>query len=83
MGQLLQDTERADGGDAQRTRLLGVTESPLTLTELGITKRESSDAQLLATLDEEVFEAVKSGKQKIARIRREKQREQQIAEIRT
>ena len=53
MGEMLKQTERADGGDAQRTRLHGVTESPLTLSALNITKRESAEAQMLASIPEE------------------------------
>ena len=34
----------------QRTRLRHVTESPPTLSALGLTKRESAEAQLLAAL---------------------------------
>ena len=52
MGQMLRETERADGGDAQRTRLRHVTESPPTLSALGLSKRESAEAQLLAELSE-------------------------------
>lgn len=52
MGQMLKETERADGGDAQRTRLRHVTESPPTLSALGLTKRESAEAQMLAALSE-------------------------------
>ena len=52
MGQMLKETERADGGDAQRTRLRHVTESPPTLSALGLSKRESAEAQLLAELSE-------------------------------
>ncbi len=52
MGEMLLETDRANGGDAQRTRLHRVTESPKTITELGLTKRESafSDACPIASL---------------------------------
>ncbi len=72
MGELLAETERADGGDAQRTRLLGVTESPPTLTELGITKRESSQAQVLAALPQETYEAVKTGGKTLTQVHKER-----------
>ncbi len=52
MGQMLKETERADGGDAQRTRLRHVTESPPTLSALGLTKRESAERKMLAALSE-------------------------------
>ena len=55
MGKLLAETERATGGDAQRTRYQHITESPLTLSELGITKRESAEAQKLAKLPERSY----------------------------
>jgi hypothetical protein len=47
---MLKETERADGGDAQRTRYRKGTESSPTLSDLGLTKRESSEAQILADL---------------------------------
>jgi len=74
MGEMLQATERADGGDAQRTRLHDATESPPTLTELGITKRESSEAQLLASLPENRFEDLAAGKITVADAKREQKR---------
>jgi hypothetical protein len=49
LGEMLTQTERADGGDAQRTRLHDVTVTP-TLTDLGLTKRESAEAQILASI---------------------------------
>lgn len=47
----------ATGGDAQRTRFRKVTESPVTLSELGIDKKLSSRAQALAAVPERRFEA--------------------------
>ena len=38
LGEILRDMEKADGGDAQRTRFHKVTESPATLSEMGISK---------------------------------------------
>ena len=53
MGQLLQETERQKPGEHWgKKRLPDVTVTP-TLAELGITKRESSDAQELAELPDE------------------------------
>lgn len=67
MGQLLLDTERAKGtrcvgGDKRSggTVILPPEQAP-TLAEIGLTKRDSSQAQKLAKLPEEVFEAVKRG----------------------
>ena len=50
MGQMLAQTERADGGDAmkKKARSQDVTELPPTLAEIGVTKRESAEAQMLA-----------------------------------
>lgn len=61
MGQMLRQTDRADGGDAQRTRLHGDTESPPTLAELGLTKRESVEAVMLAEISDEKYESIKQG----------------------
>ena len=61
MGQLLKETDRADGGDATRARLHNVTEHPPTLAELGLDKRESVMAQKLADLTEEKFAEVRDG----------------------
>ena len=62
MGEMLQATERQQPGEHwQKKRLPRVTVSPA-LTDLGITKRESSDAQFLARLPEEEFEKVATGK---------------------
>jgi len=63
MGEMLAATDRAVGGQPYQAHptgnvLLPVEHEP-TLTELGITKRESSHAQMLAELPEETFEAVK------------------------
>jgi len=67
--------ERANGGDAQRTRLQQVTESRPTLSDLGLSKRESSQAQMIASLPEETFNAVKSGKKTITQVKREIKKE--------
>ena len=47
---MLKETERADGGDAQRTRFQKSTESPPTLSELGIDRKISSLSQRIADL---------------------------------
>ena len=49
MGEMLAQTERAKGGGDQKSdhRLPPVTSDP-TLSELGLTKRESAEAQMLA-----------------------------------
>jgi hypothetical protein len=59
MGQILKETERATGGDATKARLLNVTERPLFISELGLTKRESSEAQKLAEVPDDVFSEIR------------------------
>ena len=54
-----------------------------TLADLGLTKRESSEAQFLATLPNEDFEKVKSGKQKLSTLKRESKREEDAKAIRS
>lgn len=88
MGQMLKETERADGGDAQRTRLRHVTESPPTLSALGLSKRESAEAQMLAELPQGEFDKIKSGeatkvqaKRKVKEIRRERKRAENAVKV--
>jgi hypothetical protein len=52
---------KPNGGDAQRTRFLKGTESPPTLADLGISKKQSSRWQRLADMDENEFEAHTAG----------------------
>jgi hypothetical protein len=51
VGRMLRETERANGGDAQRTRFQKSTESPPTLSDLGLTKKEASEAHELSYLN--------------------------------
>jgi len=75
MGQLLQETERANvERDNKKAELLGITPPP-TLAELGITKRESSDAQKLAELPDEQFQEVKEGEKTKTQVFREVKRD--------
>ena len=80
MGEMLQSTDRAKGASAG-----GIKESPRgsyivprdtqpTLSELGVTKRESSEAQFLADLPDEDFEEVATGDKTIADAKREHKR---------
>jgi hypothetical protein len=57
MGEFLKAMPKADGGDAQRTRFQKGTESPPTLAEVGITKKQSATAQKLAAIPEDEFRA--------------------------
>lgn len=72
MGEMLRVTRLADGGDAQRTRYHKSTESPPTLAELGLSKRDSSEAQMLADLPAEDFEKIKSGEISKAKVKKQK-----------
>ncbi len=80
MGQLLKETERAR--PAIGSQFIGNERVPmkdterLTLSELGLTKRDSAEAQMLATLPEEIFEAVKLGEKTRTQIRREQKRDE-------
>jgi hypothetical protein len=49
--------DKADGGDAQRTRFHRGTEPPPTLADLGISNQQSHRWQQEAALSEELFEA--------------------------
>lgn len=67
LGEMLQATERAEGGKGisgnQYTKNLVrcPTGTAPTLSELGLTKKESSIAQKLASLPEEAFQQVRDG----------------------
>ena len=91
MGEMLKETERARGallvgrdiGGAPR--VLPKDDSP-TLADLGLTKKESSEAQMLADLPDDTFEAIKSGKKTKSKVKKEKnirvRRERQLKEAR-
>jgi len=82
LGEMLRETEykRAKGGQPYQKRATGIIEEPVepTLSDLGLTKRESSEAQILASLPEAEFEEVKAGKKSkkaaVNEARREKRR---------
>ena len=63
MGELLTETERAKGGQPHQKKPTGNVVLPVepTLAELGLTKRDSAKAQMLAALSEEEFQAVALG----------------------
>lgn len=58
MGEMLRETERAKGVLKVGPQLPNVTTGQPTLAELGLTKRESAEAQKLASLPDKEFEAV-------------------------
>ncbi|MFH0871665.1 MAG: MT-A70 family methyltransferase [bacterium] len=76
MGEMLRETERAKGTDvAGRKNIDGdrqlPSNPPPTLSDLGLTKRESAEAQRLAAIPEPLFEEVASGAKSIAAVQRE------------
>jgi N6-adenosine-specific RNA methylase IME4 len=71
LGELLQQIQKATGGDAQRTRYRKGTESPATLADLGIDKKTSAVAQQLASLPAITREAIAQRETTIAKVRRE------------
>jgi hypothetical protein len=72
IGELLQETERANAArDKKKAELPGVTPPP-TLADLGLTKRESAEAQMIAGLPQAEFEQIKAGKKSKKQIRKEK-----------
>lgn len=78
LGELLKETERAKGAagggqkESSRGAYVELRDSVPTLADLGLTKKESSRAQILAELPEQTFTAVKSGDKTLTEISREK-----------
>jgi DNA modification methylase len=70
MGEMLLETERGQGKRTDLVTLRNQVDKP-TLSDLGITKRESSEAQMLAGIPRKEFEEVKSGKRKKSDVKRE------------
>lgn len=78
MGEMLRETDRnigtmpskEDGG-----HMVLPPSSPPTLSELGLTKRESSEAQMLAGVSREIFDKVKAGEKSKAEVKRDIKRE--------
>lgn len=83
MGAMLLATERANvARDKKKAESSSVTPVP-TLAELGLTKNESAQAQTLAALAREEFEAVKAGKESKARaIKKAKRKKKKAAHAR-
>lgn len=57
LGEMLRETDRAKPGPDKKDRSHDVTDPP-TLSSLGLTKRESAEAQMLASIPREEFEEV-------------------------
>lgn len=74
MGEMLATTDRAKPGPSKKDQLPSVTDLQPTLKEIGLTKRESAEAQALAALPQDTFESVKSGKTTRKDIRRKQKR---------
>lgn len=89
MGELLNATPRAKGTDrgGRKSKLDGSRELPSnaepTLAELGITKRESSEAQMLASLPDAEFSEIESGKKTVARAKKEHKKKKAAKELST
>ena len=74
MGQMLKETERAKGTRLGGNVVLPPDDTP-TLADLGLTKRDSVEAQTLAELSDDNFEAIKSGEKTRTEIKRELKKE--------
>lgn len=79
MGEMLAQTERAkppgrNQHSKKEDRYRDVTDAP-TLSEIGVSKRESSNAQKLAALPKETFEALKAGSITRSKVIHEQRRE--------
>jgi len=81
MGEMLQETERAKGGRPTETSSSVEPVLEPTLAELGLTKKESSRAQLLANIPDEDFQSLKSNQLKISDIIREQKRQHIIDKL--
>jgi hypothetical protein len=87
MGELLRETERAKGAIAggekgsPRGHYTELRDSAPTLAALGLTKRESAQAQMLAKLPAPVFEQVKSGQKSLSHIKKEVERQQRQSDL--
>jgi N6-adenosine-specific RNA methylase IME4 len=78
IGELLKATERSKGGEQYHKIPTGTKGEPVpTLSDLGLTKKQSSDAQFLAGLPETDFKAIAAGEKTIKEALREAKREEQ------
>jgi site-specific DNA-methyltransferase (adenine-specific) len=70
IGEMLLETDRAKGKRTDLVTPCNQVSKP-TLSDLGLTKRESSEAQMLASIPRETFEKVKEGKKSKAGVQKE------------
>ena len=72
MGEMLKATERAKGGEQHHKKPTGHQGSPVlpTLTDRGVSKKESSHAQKLAALPKTERIEIAEGKTTVAQVRR-------------
>jgi len=80
MGFILMEMEKAKPGPEKKDRS-ALTTDPPTLADLGISKDQSSDAQQLAKLPEEVLKEVKTGKKTITQVKREQKRKETVIKV--
>jgi len=85
MGEMLKETERSGpkyskGGGSKGSKREPLPEAPPTLADLGLTKRESSEAQMLADLPEAEFEEIKTGKKTKSKVIKEIKAEKRKSE---
>lgn len=81
LGEILKQTDKATGGDAQRTRFRKGTESPPTLREIGLTKKQSFVAQTLAALPARQFDQVREGTTTLHDVTRAQRRAARVIDI--
>jgi N6-adenosine-specific RNA methylase IME4 len=82
LGELLNDTPKAKGGEYYHKNPTGNIDVPVppTIAELGITKRESADARKLSEIDDNTFEDIKANKTTITKVKR-KLKQKEIKEM--
>lgn len=88
MGKMLRQTPKAPAGRPPKQEIGSnkepISTKPITYAQAGIGKKEASDAQVLADLEEkkpEAYERVKAGKTTISKARRELKNEQKREEL--
>jgi DNA methylase len=81
VGEMLRETDRRGpehfcGGGSSGSKKEPLPDAPPTLSELGLSKKESSLAQKLATLPEDDFAEIKAGAKSIVRVAKEVRRQE-------